>query len=97
MGTARGQLGIEERVYVEGVMANDPHFDELMARLETGDEDAAVEVCDRFVHGLIALARQHLDGATLRKVDPEDVVQSAYKSFFVKFREGHYHLTNCPR
>jgi len=75
-------------------MSDDPHFDELMARLEAGEEQAAVEVCDRFVHRLIALARQHLDGATLRKIEPEDVVQSAYKSFFVKFREGHYHLTN---
>ena len=88
-----------ERVTTKGItsrgaMSNDPHFDELMARLEVGDEPAAVEVCDRFVHLLLTLARQHLDGATLRKLDPEDVVQSAYKSFFVKFREGHYQLTN---
>lgn len=75
-------------------MPDDPHFDELMARLETGDEQAAVEVCDRFVLQLIGLARQHLDKATLRKIEPEEVVQSACKSFFVKFREGQYHLTN---
>jgi RNA polymerase sigma-70 factor (ECF subfamily) len=37
---------------------------------------------------LVGLARQHLDARLAAKVDPEDVVQSAYKSFFVRQRTG---------
>ena len=34
---------------------------------------------------LIGLARCHLDARLQNKVDPEDVVQSAYKSFFLRY------------
>ena len=34
---------------------------------------------------LIGLARVHLGGRLRRKVDPEDVVQSAYKSFLIRY------------
>lgn len=65
-----------------------PSFDELMTRLRGGEDDAAREVFVRFTRRLIGLARQHLAGRLAVKVDPEDVVQSAYKSFFVRHRQG---------
>ncbi len=61
---------------------------DLMARLRTGEDAAAREVFARFTNRLVGLARSHLDGRLARKVDPEDVVQSAYKSFFVRQRDG---------
>ena len=61
---------------------------ELMGRLRSGEDGAAREVFIRFAGRLVGLARRHLDARLAVKVDPEDVVQSAYKSFFVRHRDG---------
>jgi RNA polymerase sigma-70 factor (ECF subfamily) len=61
---------------------------ELMTRLRSGEDEAAREVFVRFATRLAGLARKHLDARLAVKVDPEDVVQSAYKSFFVRQRDG---------
>lgn len=63
-------------------------FAVLMDRLRSGEDEAAREVFARFAGRLVGLARRHLDGRLAVKVDPEDVVQSAYKSFFVRQRAG---------
>ena len=63
-------------------------FATLMDRLRAGEDDAARAVFVRFARRLVGLARKHLDGRLAVKVDPEDVVQSAYKSFFVRQRDG---------
>jgi RNA polymerase sigma-70 factor, ECF subfamily len=46
---------------------------------------AAREVFDRFTGRLIGLARRQLDVRLRHKIEPEDVVQSAYKSFFLRY------------
>lgn len=69
-------------------MAANDSVAELMDRLRTGEDGAAREVFVRFAARLAGLARRHLDGRLAVKVDPEDVVQSAYKSFFLRQREG---------
>jgi RNA polymerase sigma-70 factor (ECF subfamily) len=75
-------------------MPTDDSFADLMVRLCASDDDAAVQIFSRFTHRLIALARIHLDGRIRQKVDPEDVVQSAYKSFFVRFADGQFDLAS---
>jgi RNA polymerase sigma factor (sigma-70 family) len=60
----------------------------LMNRLRSGEDAAAREVFVRFAARLAGLARRHLDVRLAVKVDPEDVVQSAYKSFFIRQRDG---------
>lgn len=47
--------------------------------------DAAREIFERFTRRLIGLARSHLGERLRHRVDPEDVVQSAYKSFFLRY------------
>jgi RNA polymerase sigma-70 factor (ECF subfamily) len=69
-------------------MAASDSFNDVMARLRAGDQAAAREVFQRFVRGLVPLARSHFDAVLRRKEDPEDVVQSAYKSFFLRYGEG---------
>jgi RNA polymerase sigma factor (sigma-70 family) len=75
-------------------MPESQSFSELMARLRSGEDEAAREVFVRFAARLVSLARIHLDVRLAAKVDPEDVVQSAYKSFFVRQREGTLDVGN---
>ncbi len=73
---------------------SDETFQELMTRLRTGDGDAATEIFSRFAHRLIGLARKRLSGAIKSKVDPEDIVQSVFRSFFRAEAEGRFELSN---
>lgn len=73
-------------------MPSEPSFDELMARVRAGDDAACSQLFYRFAQRLIGLARTHLDATLRKKVDPEDVVQSAYRSFFVRFADGQFDL-----
>ncbi|HEY8504941.1 MAG TPA: sigma-70 family RNA polymerase sigma factor [Gemmataceae bacterium] len=68
-------------------MAKDS-FAGLMEALRSGSDGAAREVFARFAQRLVALARRQFDRPFGHKIDPEDVVQSAYKSFFLRHREG---------
>src|SRR5947207_1477 len=62
---------------------------ELLARYYRGrDEAAAEELFRRYSGRLTALARSRLSQALATRVDPEDVVQSAYRSFFLLARDG---------
>src|SRR2546423_973538 len=73
-------------------MADDPSFDALMARLRAGDDEAAARVFHRFAAQLIALARCHLSRRVRQKVDPEDVAQSVFRSFFARQADGQFVL-----
>ena len=65
---------------------------QLLNRWREGDESAAAELFDRYVNRLTALARKRLSARMQRRVEAEDVVQSAYRSFFVKAGDGRYTL-----
>jgi RNA polymerase sigma-70 factor (ECF subfamily) len=71
-------------------MSSDPSFDDLMDRLRAGQNDAATQVFNRFASRLVALARKRLGPQVLQKVDPEDVLQSVFKSFFVRYPSGQF-------
>src|SRR3954453_8013771 len=66
-----------------------------MARLRSGEDAAAREVFERFSGRLVALARGRFNRLLARKVDPEDVAQSAFKSFFVRHRAGWLDVVDC--
>jgi RNA polymerase sigma factor (sigma-70 family) len=65
---------------------------DLMFRWQGGDQEAAGELFLRYAERLVALARTRLSAQLSRHVDPEDVVQSAYRSFFVGARNGRFVL-----
>ena len=70
----------------------DERSGDLLARWRAGDAEAATELFRRYADRLIALARSRLSAKLARRVDPEDVVQSAYRSFFADARDGRFEL-----
>jgi RNA polymerase sigma factor (sigma-70 family) len=64
----------------------------LLERLRNGDDSAAEAIFARYFHRLTLLARSRLSARLARRTDPEDIVQSVYRSFFVGVREGRYTL-----
>lgn len=64
----------------------------LLDRIRSGDEQAAAELLDRYTDRLIALARSRLSKKMARRLDPEDIVQSACRSFFRSARQGRYEV-----
>lgn len=73
-------------------MSSDAAFNTLMARLRAGDEDAATQIFRRYANRLVGLARTRLDPVLQQKTSPEDVLQSVFKSFFMRAAEGQFEL-----
>jgi RNA polymerase sigma-70 factor (ECF subfamily) len=65
---------------------------QLLQGHQAGDGDATEELFNRYVDRLIRLARQRLAPKLARRIDPEDVVQSAYRSFFAAAGRGRFVL-----
>jgi RNA polymerase sigma-70 factor (ECF subfamily) len=75
-------------------MSGELSFAELLCRLRDNDQDAAVELVDRYTRRLVGLAWNHLDSRIRTKEDPQDVIQSVFKSFFHRCTLGQFHLEN---
>jgi RNA polymerase sigma-70 factor (ECF subfamily) len=75
-------------------MSHDDSFDGIINRLRSRDDSAAAAVFHRFAHRLIALARKRLDETARRKEDPEDVVQSVFRSFFARFDDNQFEFAS---
>ncbi len=67
---------------------------ELLAQYCQGSEDAATAIFERYVERLTSLARIRMSERLARRIDPDDVVLSAYRSFFVAARDGRFTLEN---
>src|SRR5437879_5530378 len=63
---------------------------DLIAALRAGNESAARELFDRYCERLMRLARRRIGHQMLRRVDPEDVIQSAFRTFFVRIRNDEF-------
>src|SRR5947209_7215899 len=77
-------------------MGQENSFADLMHQLRHGDEDAARRIFQQFGSRLISKARRKLDkDKRLRaKIDPADVIQSVFKSFFSRLENGEWDLKN---
>ena len=64
----------------------------LVSRWRAGDQDAAKELFDRYASRLVALARRQISQRLASRVDPEDVVQSVFRSFFGRVKAGKFHI-----
>jgi RNA polymerase sigma-70 factor (ECF subfamily) len=76
-------------------MLPESSFQAWLERLGSCEQNAAaVEVFNRFAGRLLGVARQHLDARLRRLVDPEDVMQSVLKSFFLRQADKPFDLRN---
>lgn len=73
-------------------MPIDDNPDSLLARWRAGDQQAASELFQRYATRLVALARGRLSEKLSSRVDAEDVVQSAYRSFFAESGAGRFQV-----
>ena len=68
-----------------------PPEDQVLIDLwRQGDEDAARQIFNRYVGRLLQLARRHLSQRLAGRVDPEDIVQSVFRTFFGRLKEGQF-------
>jgi DNA-directed RNA polymerase specialized sigma24 family protein len=65
----------------------------LLSRWRQGSDEAAAELYERYAGRLIAFARSRLSPRIARRVEAEDVVQSACRTFFVRTRDGRLEVT----
>ncbi len=63
---------------------------ELVERYREGDREAACELFNRYVARLIGLVRPRLSPQLARRVDPDDIVQSTFRSFFSAVDRGQF-------
>ncbi len=64
----------------------------LVWRYRDGDDRAAAVLFTRYARRLVALAQSRLSTKMARRFDAEDVVQSVYRSFFARARDGQFDL-----
>lgn len=55
-----------------------------------GDENAARQIVERYLDRLLVLARRRLSQRMASRIDPEDIVQSAFRTFFHRVKEGQF-------
>jgi len=65
---------------------------DLLERYRQGDSQAADTLFARYVQQLTEMVRWHISPMLRRRLDPEDAVHSAYRSFFVRARDNRFVL-----
>lgn len=74
-------------------MVDSRRFEAVIEGFVAGEPDAVSEVFERFRTRLVGLARQRmLDPRLQAKFDPEDIVQSAFLTFWRRARDGEFEL-----
>jgi RNA polymerase sigma-70 factor (ECF subfamily) len=62
----------------------------LLRRFRAGEEDAATRLYLRYARRLEALAKAQSGKALAARLDPEDIVQSVFRTFFRRASAGQY-------
>ena len=63
---------------------------ELISNFKAGSEAAAQELFDRYCERLMHLAKRRIGQRMVSRLDPEDVLQSAFRTFFNRVRNDEF-------
>ena len=76
---------------VEAAIPNDgPSDHSLLKKLQVGQLDAATLLHVRYANRILALATKQCGADLAARIDPEDIVQSVFRTFFRRAADGHY-------
>jgi len=73
-------------------MASDPVLSEILPLLPASDEQVARAIFVQYSNRLVRLAESNLSSKLAGRVDPEDVVQSVFRTFFRREGEGEFQI-----
>lgn len=85
----RGTMTVDRPSGAEPASAQ-PTDRSLLRRLRGGEQDAAEALYVRYARRLRALASTQTSAALASRFDPEDVVQSVFRTFFRRAADGQY-------
>lgn len=71
-------------------MSESGSVSEWIEDLRAGDSGAATRLWNRFYANLLRIARRRLHGASRRVADEEDLVATAFESFFQRLQNGQF-------
>jgi RNA polymerase sigma-70 factor (ECF subfamily) len=73
-------------------MATEPTDDDrdLIAAYKAGSESAARQLFDRYCEKLMRCARRRIGQKMASRIDPEDAVQSAFRTFFARVKTDRF-------
>jgi RNA polymerase sigma factor (sigma-70 family) len=71
-------------------MPASPEEQALIDLWRQGDQDAARQIVERYLDRLLHLARGRISQRLASRVDPEDIVQSVFRTFFVRLKDGRF-------
>jgi RNA polymerase sigma factor (sigma-70 family) len=63
---------------------------DLIREFQAGSESAARELFDKYCERLMRLAKRRIGQRMNSRVDPEDVIQSAFRTFFVHVKNDEF-------
>ena len=69
-----------------------PEDRQLVERWRAGDQEAARQLFDRYVSRLLSLARKRISQRLSARVDPDDIVQSVFRTFFGRAKAGQFQI-----
>ncbi|MEZ6063491.1 MAG: sigma-70 family RNA polymerase sigma factor [Planctomycetaceae bacterium] len=72
--------------------SHEPSDQSLLRRFQSGEQDAATRLYVRYAKRLQGLAKAQTGQALGARVDAEDIVQSVFRTFFRRAKEGHYQV-----
>jgi RNA polymerase sigma-70 factor (ECF subfamily) len=63
---------------------------DLVSEYRGGDDDAAGKLFDKYCERLLRLAKKRIGQRMASRFDPEDVVQSAFRTFFTRVKNDEF-------
>ena len=78
-------------------MAKDRSVDSFVKSLRDGDPTVTKEVFDQYVDRLVAMARKRISLRLAGRIDPEDIVQSVFRTFFHRAKQGQFQFSTRRR
>lgn len=75
---------------------SDRNESELLSQVQLLDEGYDQAAVNRFGDRLLRLARSRMPDRLQRRIDPEDIVQSVFRSFFSRHQSGQFNFNEVP-